>query len=357
MFHLLLTLHVIHNLISYEKRPNINYVQTRKRVWHEIQETISSESEYRQDLTMPQNWHMRVAYFGVKKKRHILWRTPQGITLKSKILVNKHHYVQFRQMTTSPKDIQEFININKQMTDELHEQMKLEPFVQPITIIDQQTINTLLTQHYDEVQAYMVVPETDITLHSLLTLRPQKQLNDEVINSFFKLLQQKETQSTYMNTYFYTKLTDHGHTNKYCYINVRNWSKNYPNKNLFNSTYLYIPIHVDDIHWSLVHVDFPNKKVSYLDSLGYNGDDVLNNIMNYIQDEANKLNLTNNTNEWTLTNISNSIPAQENNNTDCGVFIIIYAYYLTKKYEMNFTQCHINDFRLRIVRSILTSTV
>ena len=101
-----------------------------------------------------------------------------------------------------------------------------------------------------------------------------KWLNDELINFFFMLLQQRDHKlvkaeiftkpSYFFSSFFYTKYTD----NHCDYASVKSWRKKYQVRMSFlNFERLFIPINVKEYHWSLVVVKPEEKEISYLGSL------------------------------------------------------------------------------------------
>lgn len=104
-------------------------------------------------------------------------------------------------------------------------------------------------------------------------MRAGQWLNDEVINFYLGLLQEREMANGrpkaprvhFHNTFFYNKLfTDAG---EYQYKSVQRWTTE---KRLgyciLDCELILIPVH-QDIHWVLAAIDLVNKTVTYYDSL------------------------------------------------------------------------------------------
>ena len=90
-----------------------------------------------------------------------------------------------------------------------------------------------------------------------------------------------------------------------------------------------VPIYLAQCHWSLTAVSFQDKTIGYYDSLGWDGTQVIENIIKYLkaahlhQKEGNELNLS----KFTIDRHVTGIPQQVNNN-DCGVFVMkVRKYY------------------------------
>ena len=141
---------------------------------------------------------------------------------------------------------------------------------------------------------------------SLLSLRPEKWLNDEVINLFNNCSSisemANEQNSTILSTFFYTKLMDEHNTKKYTFEAVKKWRVT-KNGLLLKMTKVYIPINQGNQHWVLVVIDNPSRTITLYDSLlseksfneltdeilsEYNKD-ILGNIMRLLKEYDDKL--------------------------------------------------------------------
>jgi Ulp1 family protease len=102
---------------------------------------------------------------------------------------------------------------------------------------------------------------------SMQTLRPGIWLNDEVINYFLKnCLKSRDIKicakepgrrrSHFFNSFFVQKLSDEKNRNRklrgiYNYENVKGWSVKVPGKDIFNLKYIFCPINLNNIHWTV----------------------------------------------------------------------------------------------------------
>ena len=141
---------------------------------------------------------------------------------------------------------------------------------------------------------------------SLLSIRPNRWLNDEVINlhnncsSLSEMA--NEQNSTILSTHFYTKLMDVHDTKVYTFEAVKKWRVTKEGL-LLKMTKVYIPINQGNQHWVLVVIDNPSRTITLYDSLlsensfneltgeilsEYNKD-ILGNIMRLLKEYDDKL--------------------------------------------------------------------
>ena len=167
-----------------------------------------------------------------------------------------------------------------------------------------------------------------ITLETFQRLRPGIWLNDEIINYYFQLLQDKDPNAWYLSTFFMPTLVNA--ESGYNYKNVRRWSQGRTRSNrhinLLQLTRMYIPINHSNLHWTLIVVDIPGKNILHLDSLlpRRYGEEYCKSILQYIQDEtADKQQIPIEVAQWTIT-MGTTQPQQENE-VDCGMYVIMYA--------------------------------
>ena len=105
---------------------------------------------------------------------------------------------------------------------------------------------------------------------SLLSLRPNMWLNDEVINLYnncpplFELANKQD--SMILNTHYYSTLMDEKNTNEYTFKAVTKW-KCFKDRSPLMMTKVYIPINQGNQHWVLVVIDNPSKTITLYDSL------------------------------------------------------------------------------------------
>ena len=180
----------------------------------------------------------------------------------------------------------------------------------------------------------------------LLRLNPGVWLNDEIINFYMKLSEEREKAASralarnpnlFMNSFFYDKLVDHGRGFKYS--NVKKWVKG---TDIFSCNRVFIPINMSQ-HWSLVCISMPTREILYLDSLGKDGKSVMMNIAKWLQSESSP---KNNIHDFTEKNVR---CPQQMNSDDCGIFVLAFVDLLANDLNLHMvTQSHCYSIRKSI---------
>ncbi|XP_033895108.2 uncharacterized protein LOC117423434 isoform X2 [Acipenser ruthenus] len=164
-----------------------------------------------------------------------------------------------------------------------------------------------------------------LTLEDLSTLDGQNWLNDQV--HFF-------------NSFFHKQLVTRG------YEGVKRWTKKV---DLFSKSLLLIPIHLE-IHWSLITVDMPNQHIQFYDSQGIHFRYPVENILRYLLTEAKEKGKPIFQKGWKMI-VSKCIP-QQNNDSDCGVFVLQYCKCLALGRPFQFSQEDMPKVRKRIYKEL-----
>ncbi|CAN7976779.1 unnamed protein product [Ixodes persulcatus] len=188
-----------------------------------------------------------------------------------------------------------------------------------------------------------------VTRKDMETLAGLNWLNDEVINFYMNLLMERgRTEpglpSVYaFNTFFYPKLLTSGHAA------LRRWTRHV---DVFAHDMLLVPVHLGK-HWCLAVVDFRTKSIRYLDSMGDSNPQCHKVLRQYLQDESrDKRAIDLDLSDWTF-EATKDIPLQRNS-SDCGMFALKYAEYITRDAKITFDQMHMPYFRRRMVYDILS---
>ena len=116
----------------------------------------------------------------------------------------------------------------------------------------------------------------DMTRAKMLCLRPRTWLNDEVINFYMNMLMERDQRrsdqsagkvrsSHFFSSFFMVKLLQNG---KYTYANVKRWSKKF---DVFSKDKIFIPININNSHWTLLVVYIQKKEIHYYDSFSGSG--------------------------------------------------------------------------------------
>ena len=155
-----------------------------------------------------------------------------------------------------------------------------------------------------------------------------------------KLLAESFTDVYSFSTFFYPKLSSGG------YKAVYRWAKGV---DMVSQRLLLFPVHLET-HWCLAAVDIPNCRISYYDSLGNNNQTCLENLERYMSKKFHNTKLSSTV--WHCVN-HHDIPMQENS-SDCGVFMVMFARCLAYKKPLNFRQENIPSIRHHIVLELLS---
>jgi len=168
-----------------------------------------------------------------------------------------------------------------------------------------------------------------LTVASVCTLGKYQWVNDEAVNAYMITCAMRNPDSQgrrflVFDSFFYEDLAVHAN-GTYRYLS--RYTASHSIANLFDSTkyrWIFIPINIQRVHWSLVVVDLVNQHVFYLDSLGNDGSSIMNHIVHFIRDEAVVKGVTFNGN-WTQISMYRTIP-QQPNEYDCAIYTCTYAH-------------------------------
>ena len=207
-----------------------------------------------------------------------------------------------------------------------------------------------------------------VTRADLQTLRPDTWLTEPVIDYYMHCLRERQNKAVtkkkkgvrrchFYRTYFYAKVHPTGHMEApYAYAQVKKWTqRGVPENSIFKCDALFFPCNVGRTHWILIVAFMKEKTIQVFDSLHGNYTKSVLAIYRYILDEYRSKH--DNTEmpdqkEWKLYAESPLSPGQENG-SDCGVFVCMYADYISNGWPLLFNQSHINSCRERIALGIL----
>ncbi|XP_052747047.1 sentrin-specific protease 1 isoform X2 [Bicyclus anynana] len=196
----------------------------------------------------------------------------------------------------------------------------------------------------------LLVEKFNLRIHrrDLQTLAGLNWLNDEVINFYMNLLMQrseerKDLPKVYAtNTFFYPKLMQSGHAG------LKRWTRKV---DIFAHNLMVVPVHLG-VHWCLSLIDFREKKISYLDSMGGRNQACLDALLMYLHDEhKDKKGQPFDASGWVTENLKN-IP-QQMNGSDCGMFACTFAEFSARGADYSFTQAHMPYLRRKAALEIL----
>ncbi|CAN8178592.1 unnamed protein product [Coccothraustes coccothraustes] len=166
-----------------------------------------------------------------------------------------------------------------------------------------------------------------LTMDDLQTLYGPNWLNDQVMNMYGDLVMDAVPDKVhFFNSFFYDKLRTRG------YEGVQRWTKNV---DIFGKELLLIPIHLE-VHWSLVAVDVARRTITYFDSQRTLNRRCPKHICRYLQAEADKKERPDFREGWRGAFKMNV--ARQNNDSDCGAFVLQYCKFLALGRPFSFTQ-------------------
>jgi ubiquitin C-terminal hydrolase len=126
--------------------------------------------------------------------------------------------------------------------------------------------------------------------------------------------------------------------------------------NIFNLKYIFVPINIDNMHWTLAVIDMEKKRIQYYDSYGSTDRAMLEGLLMYLMDEYKAKNggQVMDVSEWKLVPCTSDTPRQDNG-YDCGLFILSYMHAISQGCGLVLEQSNMNKYRIRIAISILNN--
>lgn len=201
----------------------------------------------------------------------------------------------------------------------------------------------------------------DMTREKFVCLRPGAWLNDEAINFYMCMLQERDDAlckanpkrrgSHYFNSFFMTKLRE---ANKYSYGQVKRWSKKFDS---FAKDKIFVPINIQNTHWTMAVLYMQKKEIHYYDSMSGAGGQFLRDLRQWVQDEAlDKKAKVLDVTDWALISQEDDVP-QQRNGFDCGVFSIMCADYASDDLPLTYTQAEMPANRVKIAAAIIRGSL
>ncbi|XP_056156736.1 sentrin-specific protease 3b [Lampris incognitus] len=180
-----------------------------------------------------------------------------------------------------------------------------------------------------------------LTMDDLSTLYGQNWLNDQVMNMYGDLVMDSVPDKVhFFNSFFYDKLRTKG------YEGVKRWTKNV---DIFQKDLLLIPIHLE-VHWSLVSVDIPRRAITYFDSQRTLNRRCPKHIFKYLQAEAIKKDQRDFLTGWK--GFFKMNVGRQNNDSDCGAFVLQYCKCLALGQLFNFGQQDMPRLRRQMYKEL-----
>jgi len=122
---------------------------------------------------------------------------------------------------------------------------------------------------YDDPNT-IIIGNNPINSKHFNILKNGEWFNDEIINSYFCILQEEHKENFYLSTFFYSKLQRENKSEGEGEAAAKgtNWLiKSGIFKKIQMSKYTFIPINLNQSHWVLVLVDIKGSRIQYYDSL------------------------------------------------------------------------------------------
>lgn len=232
----------------------------------------------------------------------------------------------FIQNVISKKNVIKNKSINQQNVLKINKQLR--QLLYDISSKEETTIN--------ELDGF-VFTKKDLDL-----LLNNKWLNDEIINYYLSMIQKRSEHNKDVpkvhcfNTFFYLKCQNAGVNS------IAKWVRkiDFPKLDI-----LIVPVH-SEVHWFLATIDIRNKAISYYDSLNGTYEECIETMKTIVATYIDK------TNMYSIY-IDKEIP-QQKNGYDCGVFLCVFAEYLSRYSEFDFDQEDMVYFRRKISYEIIT---
>lgn len=188
-----------------------------------------------------------------------------------------------------------------------------------------------------------------LTFKNLRTLKPGQWLNDEVINAYLRLvdgeLENSSSRVRVVNTFFFDQyLKDSKNIGKI----LRILSKKRIDVNKIDV--LYIPININNMHWSFVILDLEKGIATYCDSLknaSIPSHKEIVNLGNLLQNQRAKIK------EKFIKATLHPSFSKQNNSYDCGVFMLKGIDELARFSKLSFFQQDVDYLRHLICLELL----
>ncbi len=127
-------------------------------------------------------------------------------------------------------------------------------------------------------------------------------INDKVINFYFKKylaeMDQKRCKeepeqncSFFFNSFFWQSLTNEKNDDMtvggtYDYGNVSRWARKLPGEDIFNLKKIFIPINIENQHWTCIVIFMKEKQIQYYNSTSVGaGKQYMDSVMQYLVNE------------------------------------------------------------------------
>jgi Ulp1 family protease len=182
--------------------------------------------------------------------------------------------------------------------------------------------------------------------NDILSLLPGRWLNNHIIECYFNLLVKNRPEINCFSPIFYLEFNSDPQKA------LRNW---YPETNLFSKSKIFIPVIINH-HWTLIVIDFVEKKCIHFDSTHHKTFFHLDRIKRFLTlKHLLHFNSEFPSKEWKF--YQDFSITKQNNDYDCGVFICKYAEFILKEYSLEFDPIYMPYYRKKILLDILNEDI
>lgn len=184
-------------------------------------------------------------------------------------------------------------------------------------------------------------------------------LNDEVINFYFKLLQERTKRPGaaracwFTNSFFWPKLSGKENA-EYNFKEVRRWTIK-AKVDVFEQDYVIFPMNICETHWAMGAIDLRERGFRYFDSMfSRPHSNFVPFLRRYLADEhkAKKGKALEGLDDWELLKPANPVPKQKNG-FDCGVFTCSFAEWFSEGKDFEFEQDDMPSLRVRLASRVM----
>lgn len=256
----------------------------------------------------------------------------QHLKFDTSILTFEEEFRSYKKLLEERRKIQE----------EVRKKKKQQRLVPDLTKHDIDEFKSTLTRNDDGVLVNK--NNIEVRVRDFKTLAPRRWLNDTIIEFFMKCIELQTPKTVAFNSFFYSNLSRKG------YQGVRRWMKK-KKAQITDLEKVFVPINLNQSHWSLGMIDITNQKILYVDSLSDGPSPmsfaILKDLQSYVIEESNgKLG-----EEFDLVHVD---CPQQPNGFDCGIYVCMNTLYMSKDAPLTFGQKDAAKMRAYIGHLILS---
>lgn len=231
-----------------------------------------------------------------------------------------------------------------------------------------------LVRYSDESEVLIKKFGINMTSKQLSCLDGPRWLNDEVINFYINMIQERNDilrekgvqgipKCVCFNTFFFILLCGGDDDNlEYNYKAVSRWTTR-RKIDIFETDILLIPVHAYKAHWALGIVDMrkDSRRILLFDSMCGSNKMFFKVIKKWLKDEhMDKKGIPlENVRDWKSREGFSAEPMapRQQNGHDCGVFLCQYAECISISKMFDFSQGDIGDLRIKMIQQILRGSI